>query len=273
MKITLLIVAFFSFSSLFAQELPIQKVYFELDKHVLLQSEQKKIIAFTQKTDTAAIQSVQIYGYCDDRGTNDYNFKLSDRRVEYVQKILLKYGIKSEKIIVTEGKGSIALNAETTEDIEEVRAKNRRVEIEIAPKNAALNYLKNHRVFTTVQDNHKVGDIVILENILFENGSSDPMLQSKQQLDKVVLALQKNRTLQFEIRGHVCCTPTVYKDAVDRDTQERMLSINRARNVYKYLKSKGINPYRMTYNGYGNKFPLGKGEKLDRRVEFLILKI
>jgi outer membrane protein OmpA-like peptidoglycan-associated protein len=273
MKVILKIIAFISTSGLYAQEIPIQKVYFEFNKHVLLPLEQKKVEAFIQKLDTSSIKSVQIFGYCDDRGSNDYNFKLSDKRVENVQKILLKFGVQSEKIIVTEGKGSIALNVTSKDDIVEVRSRNRRVEIEMVYKNQASHYLKNPRIFYAIQDNHKVGDIVILENILFENGSSDPMLQSKQQLDKVVTALQKNRSLQFEIRGHVCCTPTTYKDAVDRDTQERMLSINRARNVYKYLKSKDINPYRMSYNGYGNKFPLGKGDQLDRRVEFLILKI
>jgi outer membrane protein OmpA-like peptidoglycan-associated protein len=35
---------------------------------------------------------------------------------------------------------------------------------------------------------------------------------------------------------------------------------------------KGINPYRMTFKGYGNRFPLGKNDELDRRVEFLITK-
>jgi hypothetical protein len=29
----------------------------------------------------------------------------------------------------------------------------------------------------------------------------------------------------------------------------------------------------MTYKGCGNKFPLGKGEDVDRRVEFLITKV
>ena len=49
-------------------------------------------------------------------------------------------------------------------------------------------------------------------------------------------------------------------DAIDEDTHERKLSLNRARNVYKYLISKNISPQRMTYKGCGNKFPLGKGE-------------
>lgn len=29
----------------------------------------------------------------------------------------------------------------------------------------------------------------------------------------------------------------------------------------------------MTYQGYGNKYPLRKGDDLDRRVEFIITKL
>ncbi|SHL71337.1 OmpA family protein [Flavobacterium chilense] len=79
--------------------------------------------------------------------------------------------------------------------------------------------------------------------------------------------------MQFEIRGHVCCTPEIYSDGIDKDTKERRLSWNRAKTVFYYLSSKKISKNRMSYQGCGNKFPLGKGDNLDRRVEFLITKI
>ena len=104
-------------------------------------------------------------------------------------------------------------------------------------------------------------------------GKSTLTPKSKQELDKIALLLQKNMGLQFEIRGHVCCTPSSYDDAIDKETNERRLSSNRARTVYKYLISKNINRIRMTYKGYGNQFPLGKGDEYDRRVEFYITKI
>jgi outer membrane protein OmpA-like peptidoglycan-associated protein len=273
MKIYFKIVVFLSFSNLYSQDVPVQKVYFEFDQSVLAKKEQNILLNFIKNTDTSKVETVQIYGYCDDRGTNDYNYKLSDRRVNFVQNILLSHGIKSEKIIISEGKGEVLLDKDTVENLSETRAKNRRVDILMVQKNKTANYYQKHRKFASVQDQHKVGDVIVLENILFEMGSSVPTLQSRQQLDKVAEALQKYKSIQFEIRGHVCCTSKIYVDAIDRDTQERLLSINRARNVYKYLKSKGINPYRMTYNGYGNQFPLDKGDKLDRRVEFLIVKI
>ena len=66
---------------------------------------------------------------------------------------------------------------------------------------------------------------------------------------------------------------SAYDDAIDIETNERKLSSNRAKTVYKYLMFKKINKIRMTYKGYGNQSPLGKGDEFDRRVEFLITKI
>jgi outer membrane protein OmpA-like peptidoglycan-associated protein len=40
---------------------------------------------FVLQSDTTQIESIQIYGYCDDRGDNDYNYKLSEKRVNTVQ--------------------------------------------------------------------------------------------------------------------------------------------------------------------------------------------
>jgi outer membrane protein OmpA-like peptidoglycan-associated protein len=35
---------------------------------------------FVLQSDTTQIESIQIYGYCDDRGDNDYNYKLSESK-------------------------------------------------------------------------------------------------------------------------------------------------------------------------------------------------
>jgi hypothetical protein len=48
-----------------------------------------------------------------------------------------------------------------------------------------------------------------------------------------------------------------YLDAVDRETKERKLSVNRAKSVFLYLMNK-TSTLRMSYKGVG-KIPLGKG--------------
>ena len=97
--------------------------------------------------------------------------------------------------------------------------------------------------------------------------------KSKTDLDKIAKLLHKYKNLQFEIQGHVCCTPPYQKEAIDKDTKKRQLSFNRAQTVYKYLLFKKIPKNRMTFKGYGNSVPLGKGSEYDRRVELVITKI
>ncbi|WP_348811946.1 OmpA family protein [Flavobacterium maritimum] len=262
------IIAFLFFGYLSAQEKPVETVYFEFDKYAL-NKEQSQIVAdFIKKVDTSKIESIQIYGYCDDRGENDYNYELSENRVKTVQHILTNNGFNKNKIVIIEGKGRVILKKDTVENLTETRSKNRRVDLILVKKNS---YGKG--IYNSFQKKHHVGDRIFLENILFMMGSSKLTSQSKIELDKIVTELQQHKTLEFEIRGHVCCTPSYYEDAIDKDTKERKLSFNRARTVYRYLISKNISGHRMTYKGCGNKFPLGKGEALDRRVEFLISKI
>lgn len=263
---SLLFLLFFSYLS--AQIKTSETVYFEFDKYNLYKAQIQTIVDFIKKIDTTKVESIQIYGYCDDRGNNDYNYKLSDNRVKTVQDILTSNGFNKNKIVIIEGKGRVVLTNDTFENLNETRSKNRRVDLLIVKKNSF-----GKGIYNSLQDNHKVGDRVSLYNILFPLGSSKLTVQSKLELDKISKILQKQKNLQFEIKGHVCCTPSYYDDAIDKDSQERKLSLNRAKSVYKYLLYKGINSLRMKYIGCGNKFPTGLGEALDRRVEFLIVKI
>ena len=127
--------------------------------------------------------------------------------------------------------------------------------------------------YNTIKKKHVVGDHIYLENILFEKGSSVLDGKSKKELDKIALLLQRYKTLEFEIQGHVCCTPPFQKDAIDKDTKKRQLSTNRAITVYNYLAFRKVSKTRMVYKGYGNTVPLGKSPEYDRRVEIVLTKI
>jgi outer membrane protein OmpA-like peptidoglycan-associated protein len=263
-----IIVFLLVFGFLNAQEKPIGTVYFEFDKFTLHEKDVQIIIDFIKKIDTTKIESIQIYGYCDDRGNNDYNYELSENRVKTVREILTSNGFNKNKIVIIEGKGRVVLKKDTVENLTETRSKNRRVDLILVKKNSF-----GMGMYNSFQKNHLVGDRIFFENILFALGSSKLTEQSKQELDRIVLELQKHKTMEFEIRGHVCCTPSYYDDAIDKDSKERKLSLNRAKAVYRYLLSKDINGSRMSYSGRGNKYSLGKGDELDRRVEFFISKI
>jgi len=266
------IMVFFTSGLSFAQEEEIYSIFFEFDKFNLKEEQAEGVIAFVQKIDTARIESIQIYGYCDDRGKDEYNFVLSTNRANTVKNKLIERGIKSKIIITLEGKGRIMLDEDLQTDIPEARSKNRRVDVVVNYKSIVIENLKIPGVYSTIKKDAIPGDRIYLDKVLFERGSSQLTVQAKKELDKIALLLLKFKNIHFEVQGHVCCTPTYHREAIDRETKKRELSVNRAKRVFNYLFKKGISNSRMTYRGYGNTQSLKQGAALDRRVELLILK-
>jgi len=267
---------FLFFSVLFcynciAQEELVQSVYFDTNKFQIDESQSKEVVDFIKSVDSTRIESIQIYGYTDDIGKEEYNFKLSTSRANTIQETLLAQGITNKIIVTIEGKGRILIEDDMIENLPEKRSKNRRVDMVLNLK--PLPKIIIPGFYTNIQKNHVVGDHIYLENLLFESGSSVLTHDAKNQLDKIAKVLLRYKNLQFEIQGHVCCTPTYQKEAIDRFTRKRNLSTNRAEAVYKYLVFKKIPKTRMTYKGYGNTVPLKKGAEYDRRVELVITKI
>jgi outer membrane protein OmpA-like peptidoglycan-associated protein len=262
----------FSVVSFAQEEEEVHSIFFEFDKFNLKTEQADAVVAFVSKIDTARIESVQIFGYCDDRGKDQYNYTLSTNRANTVKDKLIEKGIKSKIIITLEGKGRIMLDEDMQTNIPEARSKNRRVDVVVNFKPIVIEDLKIPGVYSTIKKDRIVGDRIYLDHVLFERGSSQLTYKAKKELDRIALELHKYKNIHFEIQGHVCCTPTFQKEAVDHDTKKRELSINRAKRVYNYFLMKRISKTRMTFKGYGNTQSLKKGSTLDRRVELLITK-
>jgi outer membrane protein OmpA-like peptidoglycan-associated protein len=262
---------FLVFGFVHAQEEAVHSVYFEFDKFSLDEKQAKEVVSFIKNTDSTRIESVQIFGYTDDIGKEAYNFKLSTNRANTIQTILTENGVKNKIIVTIEGKGRILIDDDIVDNLPEKRSKNRRVDVVLNLKELPKLVLPGF--YNTIQKNHIVGDHIYLENILFEKGSSKLTLKAKAELDKVALLLLRYKNVEFEIQGHVCCTPPNQKEAIDKDTKKRQLSINRAQSVFKYLAFRRVMKTRMIFKGYGNTVPLGKDPEYDRRVELVITKI
>lgn len=262
-----------TFFGLTAQEEEVHSIYFAFDKYNLKQEQADAVVDFAKKLDTAKVETIEIFGYCDDRGKDEYNYKLSTNRANTVKEKLIEKGIKSKIIITIEGKGRILIDEDLLDNVPEVRSKNRRVDVVVNYKPISIEELKIPGVYNNIPKKPVVGDRIYLENLLFDRGSSKLTYKAKKELDRIARDLQRFRNVEIEIQGHVCCTPTYHKEAVDRDTKKRELSKNRALAVYKYFTYKKIAKNRMTYKGYGNTQPLGKGNRFDRRVELVITKI
>lgn len=262
----------FSVVSFAQEEEEVHSIFFEFDKYNLKEEQANAVVAFVSKIDTSRIESIQIFGYCDDRGKDAYNYTLSTNRANTVKDKLIEKGIKSKIIITLEGKGRIMLDEDMQTNVPEARSKNRRVDVVVNFKPIVIEDLKIPGVYSSIKKDRIVGDRIYLDHVLFERGSSQLSYKGKKELDRIALELHKYKNIHFEIQGHVCCTPTFQKEAIDRDTKKRELSVNRAKRVYNYFLMKRISKTRMTFKGYGNTQSLKKGSTLDRRVELLITK-
>ena len=264
------------FNTLIAQSNQKHVVYFETDKYEVLVTEKNRLLFFIQSLEQEKIKKISIYGFCDDRGSDQYNLNLSQNRADAIKQIFSATGVKDKLISNVDGKGEILLKIIATEDLNIIRGLNRKVEIEVeynTPKKEKINKIKDDRQKPiTLESELRVGDKIILDKILFRTGYSYVLEESIPVLEKIARTLRDKNNIYFTIKGHVCCT-AYGRDAVDRGTGKRNLSFARARYIYEYLMKNGIAKRRMKYVGLKHKYPLGGDPKFDRRVEIEITYI
>jgi outer membrane protein OmpA-like peptidoglycan-associated protein len=275
-KLSLLIILVCQF--IVAQNKLTHEVYFETDKYKVPTTEENRLLLFISTLSDLDIESISIFGFCDDRGASDYNLILSQQRADAIKAIFSNNEISESLITNVDGKGEILLRIVDEKDVLKIRGLNRKVEIIVKPKppktieekqvEAAKNEKKKD-VPELIKGKLKKGDKILFENILFKTGYSRIMPESKPVLEAIAKSLVERKDIYFTIQGHVCCTQ-FSRDAVDRKTKKRNLSVARAKYVYDYFVKKGVNPKRMKYVGLRRLFPLGGDPKNDRRVEILI---
>ena len=76
---------------------------------------------------------VTIVGHTDSKGTEAYNMGLGQRRADSVKAKLLEFGLVSDRILGTDSRGESEPVA--TNDTEEGRAQNRRIEFHLVRRN------------------------------------------------------------------------------------------------------------------------------------------
>ena len=108
---------------------------------------------------------------------------------------------------------------------------------------------------------NKIGEEVILKNVIFASNSYDLEENSFAELDKLINYLKKNPNLKIEIQGHT--------DNVGTARENQILSEQRSNVVFEYLSSKVNN--KLTHKGFGESQPLGNNRKINRRTSFIII--
>ena len=116
----------------------------------------------------------------------------------------------------------------------------------------------------------KAGSTIEIKNLYFKADTSAIDKGSYEVLDEVYGFLKNHNKVRIEIGGHTNGLPS--HDYCDK------LSAARAKAVYDYLVSKGINPDRLTYKGYGKRRKIAsdataEGRNKNQRVEVKVLSL
>lgn len=273
-KIVLILIIFFSVFG-FSQNNLTHEVYFDTDKYVVPPTEENRLLLFISNLNDIDIESISIYGFCDDIGADTYNLKLSQQRANAIKTIFSNNEISESLITNVDGKGEILLRIVNEKNLLKIRGLNRKVEIIVKPKPPKVvvkpkkEIVKKKDIPEIIKGELKAGDKIVFDNILFKTGYSTVTPGSKKTLEAIAKSLVERKDIYFTIQGHVCCTK-FSRDAVDRKTKKRNLSEARAKYVYDYFAKKGVDKKRMRHIGMRRKFPLGGDPKFDRRVEILI---
>jgi peptidoglycan-associated lipoprotein len=75
-----------------------EDIYFEFDKSTLTPSAQDNLLRKAEWLRENADATITIEGNCDERGTNEYNLALGDRRAESAKAFLVDLGIDPARI-------------------------------------------------------------------------------------------------------------------------------------------------------------------------------
>lgn len=281
MKFLITILFFVSYFG-FSQTQFTHDVYFDTDKYIVPLTEENRLLLFISSLDSIPVEKVSIYGFTDDRGSNEYNLELSQNRADAIKEMFSGYGIDPNLITNVNGKGEILLKVLHKDEVHQIRGLNRKVEIIVTKK------INKKQIENSIEENVDVddgpkekttndikkgtikkGDKIRLDKIYFKTSYSYVTSDSRKTLEELAKIMVDNKNIYFTIQGHVCCTQNS-RDAVDKKTRKRNLSVARAKYIYDYLARKGVDKKRMKYVGLRRKFPLGGEPKFDRRVEILI---
>jgi len=246
--------------------------YFDNNKFELNKVESSKLQKWILENKTSKILSIT--GSTDEVGSTGFNDTLSQKRVSYIfNQIKGKINIRPDfKSISLGEKGATSTN----------KSENRKaiihylLEKDLAKENEILGIKEIEPEVIIPEDAtlaekvklSKVGMKITLKNINFYQNTFATMPESQGTLYDLLFIMQNNPELKIEIQGHICC--------IDKDY--RNLSLDRAKQIKRFLVYNGIQDYRVKTNGFGvtqpiHPIPEATPEQAaeNRRVEIEIL--
>lgn len=135
--------------------------------------------------------------------------------------------------------------------------------------NGEHKVVQNIELGASMPKTHEVGQVMLLNNLIFQLGRSRISSESYSELDLVVNMMKESQQMVIQLEGHT--------DYTGDPSQNMKLSQQRVDAVKSYISSKGISKKRMLTKAFGGTQPLSKDDtpeahRVNRRVELRILK-
>ena len=115
----------------FAADSNLGDIFFDFDKYDIRQTDTRTLDGNAQWLKSNPNHLVLIEGHCDERGTNEYNLALGERRAKSTMNYLVSQGVQANRItIISYGEERPAC----TDKTEQCWAKNRRAHFLVKPR-------------------------------------------------------------------------------------------------------------------------------------------
>lgn len=108
----------------------LERIYFNFDRYDLSAEAQAILVNNSNFLKTNADQKVRIEGYCDERGSDEYNLALGERRALATQKYLESLGVAKDRLNVISYGEEMPLDPAQNEA---AYSMNRRAEFKVLP--------------------------------------------------------------------------------------------------------------------------------------------
>lgn len=140
-----------------------------------------------------------------------------------------------------------------------------------APKKEVVVKTEVVKVDSVVKPKNKFDEAkdkpLVINNIVFRNNKSTLLPSSYKELNLLAEYLKQNTLYKIELNG--------YTDNTGKESENITLSTSRAKAIADYLTDSGIDKKRISFKGFGSKFPINPNtteinKQLNRRVEFII---
>jgi outer membrane protein OmpA-like peptidoglycan-associated protein len=244
-------------------------VFFETDIDTLSDSANRYLSKY--KDSIRKNDAVLIIGYADERGSDDYNVALSERRANAVSAFLIGKGLSNERIRMVSGKGEV----KRTKGNLRKYVVDRKVDIVIISDTSEGRIRrKGMPDLSDKIEKTPINETIILRNMNFYLSLDIPTPASKQTMDDLLKVMQKRTNLRIQLEGHVCCIDDM--NPIHRQGGFK-LSLLRSVAIRKFLVDNGIAEERIKTKGFGHDKPLFPREETEperlanRRVEIRLL--